>query len=134
MHGIARKPQGFTLIEIMVVVAIIALLAGIALPSYTKYVARGKRADARSTMLEAAQFMERQYSVQNQYAASLPARLQFTPATGTKAYTLTVTATVSAYTITATPVASDDCGNLLLSHTGKKSRSGTALSEADCWK
>jgi type IV pilus assembly protein PilE len=63
MHSISqshRRPiSGFTLIELMIVVAIVAILASIALPSYTSYIARARRADARTQLRQAAQFMQR---------------------------------------------------------------------------
>ncbi len=51
--------QGFTLIEVMIVVAIIGILAAIAYPSYAEYIRRGHRAEARAALLQGAQWMER---------------------------------------------------------------------------
>ncbi len=136
MTASRRASRGFTLIELMIVIAIVGILAAIALPSYRSYVPRGNRADARSALLEAAQHMERQYSIRNEYVASLPARLQVSPAgsdAGAQRYDLTVEVSTTAYTLTAAPVQSDsNCGTLTLLNTGKKG--STYGSVAECWK
>jgi type IV pilus assembly protein PilE len=131
------RARGFTLIEVMIVLAIVAILAAIGYPSYSEFIARGNRADAKATLLEAAQYMERQYSAQSAYQSALPARLTVSPSGSAAAqnrYTVTVTATTSAYTLTATPVGTDVCGALLLTNTGVKTRAGTGLSDAGCWR
>ena len=57
--NISKRQKGFTLIEIMIVVAIIGILTAIAVPSYTEYIRRGHRAEARAGLLQAAQWLER---------------------------------------------------------------------------
>jgi len=138
-----RNDHGFTLIEVMVVVAIVGILAALAYPSYSDSVRRGDRAAARSALLESQQFMERLYAANSRYSTAvdgtgeplLPARLQAIPAESPK-YDLTVSAvTLNSYTLTATPrSATEPCGNLTLTNTGVKGRSSTALSVQECWR
>lgn len=134
--------NGFTLIEVMIVVVIVGVLAAIAIPSYTSNVQRGDRAAARAALLEAQQFMERYYAASSRYstaadgtgAPTLPTRLQAVP-TGSPKHDLTVSAvTLTSYTLTATPRSTDACGNLTLTNTGVKGRSGTGLSVDECWR
>lgn len=135
-------PHGFTLLEVMVVIAIIAILTAFAVPSYTDSVTRSHRSEARSTLVQAAQFMERVRTERNSYAPggaapALPANLAQVPATGPARYTLAVGgATATTYTLTATPVgamAGDGCGNLSIDNTGLRSHTGSKT-HAYCWE
>ena len=63
----SKRSRGFTLIEMMIVVAIVGILAAIAYPSYQEYVRRGNRAEARATMMDMMQMQERFFSSNNAY-------------------------------------------------------------------
>jgi type IV pilus assembly protein PilE len=116
-----KKVSGFTLIELMITVAVVGILAAIALPSYTQYVKRGKRAEVRSEVLKSEGWLERFYSENNRYDSAASAgtnpgfvtRLGALPASVASNYTFTFTVTSAAYTLTATPqnsMAGDACG------------------------
>ncbi len=70
-----RKNQGFTLIEMMIVVAVVGILTAIAIPSYSEYIRRGHRADARAGLLQAQQWLERASTATGVYPTALPAAL-----------------------------------------------------------
>lgn len=119
----ARRVRGFTLMELLVTITIVAILAAIAIPSYTAYIERGKRAAARSGLLEAAAFLERNYTTNGCYnfttvaacqaqagaAFTLPAAMTRAPADGRASYAIAVdfsgSTTGQAFTLTATPCA-----------------------------
>lgn len=67
-ESVSRYPRGFTLIEVLIVTAIVAILATIAYPSYTDSVDRSRRADAKAALLQNAQILERCYTRENTYA------------------------------------------------------------------
>lgn len=131
---------GFTLIELMIVVAIVGILAAVALPSYTQYVQRGDRASARAAMLEAQQFMERYYATSNTFVgAVLPARFTSVPTESPKYNIAVGNLAAGTFTLTATPIgAVSRCGNLTLTHTGVKGISvpttPTAADISECWR
>lgn len=159
-----RKPlKGFTLIELMITVAIIGILASIALPSYSSYIARARRADARTQLTQAAQFMQRFYSANDSYSTdrastavitAMPSNLKQSPADGTPIYqlntsiaasgTYALTSTQTSYTLTMAPIsggpaANDKCGMLNLTSTGVRgcivggSPCLTSLRD-ECWR
>lgn len=144
-----RRVAGFTLIELMITVAIVAILASIAYPSYQDHVRQSRRADAQTALLELAQFMERYYTANGRYCPSAngiactnPPGLPFTQAPkdgARKFYDLSLSAvTPTTYTLQAAPIAGtmmagDGCGNLTIAHTGVRGRAG-ALPFDRCWR
>lgn len=140
-RGVSKRFRGFTLIEVVIAMTIIAILAAIAIPAYTAYLTRGYRSDARSTLLLAAQWMERWRTERGTYqdggvSPTLPYGLNVSPPTGTARYNLAVDApTPGAYTITATPVGSmagDPCGNYTVNNRGVRAHTGSET-EMTCW-
>lgn len=124
----SRYSRGMTLIELMIVVAIVGILAAVAYPSYQDYVRRANRADAQADVLELAQWMERRFTTTNRYAAAdgdFTATLPFnqTPRSGAARYNLTavVGGTGQTFTLTATPAGGqvgDACGIMTINQLG----------------
>lgn len=133
-----RSPKGFTIVELLIVLAIIGILSAIAFPSYQNHVRKGARASAQTAMMNIAN-REAQYLLDaRNYAVGATALsdLQVTiPQDVQTKYTITVTdkdgnnapSTPPSFTVTATPIAGGPQapdGVLTLTHTGAKTRAG----------
>jgi type IV pilus assembly protein PilE len=133
--------NGFTLIELMVAVAIIGILTAVAIPSYTSYIKRANRSDAKAVLLENAQFLERSYTENNKYDSDdVVIPVTVSPKTGTALYNIGSDLSSNTYTLTATPVQNgnmdgDECGALSINQLGQKTVSDDAtMDAASCWK
>jgi type IV pilus assembly protein PilE len=140
-----RHRRGFTLLELMIVLVVMAILAAIAFPSYTKYGYRARRTDGQKLLMSIASAQERYYALHNAYAdlATIGYATTTTATSEAGYYTASVNVTAvssldaQAYTATATPVpqgpqARDSCGALTLTSTGTKGPAGTT-SNGTCW-
>ncbi|MGI9288834.1 MAG: type IV pilin protein [Pseudomonadales bacterium] len=144
-----NRLRGFTLIEVMIVVAIIGVIAAIAFPSYQDGVQKSRRATAQGDLQQLRQAMERHFT-KNSFSylgaaaaggdTGAPAGTTFGSTTsplegGQPYYNLTISAaTANTYTLTATPIGaqvSDVCGGLTLTNTGLRASLGAS---ANCWE
>lgn len=132
------QTSGFTLIELMITVAIVGILAAIAYPSYVEYIERGRRNDAKAVLLEAAQYMERHFTQSGTYiGATLPTALGQSPKEGSAWYNITAgDVTATTYTLTAQPKSGwtpRKCGSLTINQLGMKSKSSSTDTAEECW-
>lgn len=128
--------MGFTLIELMIVVAVVAILAAIAYPSYQDAMRKSRRAQAKADLVEYAALAERSRTVNNTYVEfDLPFTQSPRETGATARYTITATLGANTFTLTAAPTTGQDldrCGTLTINQAGAKTESGSAaLSE--CW-
>lgn len=137
-----RNLLGFTLIELMIVVAIVAILAAIAIPSYRKYVLQSHRSVAKSTLLEMASREERYYTLNNAYPASAtslnyPTATISVPDATAPYYQVSVVSGGSSFSLQAVPTGpqlNDTCGTYTLNGLGIQGNTGNSTLSADCWK
>jgi len=134
------RSNGFTLIELMIVVAIVSILAAVAYYNYSRYTMRARRADGKNLLTLAAAAEERYYTNYNKYSTTA-ATIGAATSSDKGYYTLTIangtTGDTQSYKLTATPQSPQDkdtgCGNLTLDNTGTKGQSATVQNNGPCW-
>lgn len=148
-----RLQVGFTLIELMIVIAVVAILAAIGYPSYQEQVAKSRRADVQRALMEAEQYMRRYFNARDTFeGVSLPAALAASPRAGSgaasynivliennAAVATTTALSASTYTLRAVRTGvmlADKCGDLTVTNTGVKTMTNftAGLTLADCFK
>jgi type IV pilus assembly protein PilE len=128
--------RGFSLIELMITVAIAAILVAVALPNYTEYVRRSARAEARAGLQQGAQWMERAATASGTYplTVAFPANLTRVPS---GRYTIALaSADGTSFTLTATrqgTQAGDRCGDFTLTNTGLRGNTNNTETVQNCW-
>ncbi len=140
-----KQSKGFTLVELMMVVAVLAIVAAVAYPSYTKTVQKSRRTDARTALQEAAARQERIYAETNTYTKTVAKLVTAADGKSSPEGYYVITAEVSCtrdvngapysscFDLTATAVGQQavdtECATFTLSHTGAKGSTGGG----DCW-
>ena len=139
-----KTGKGFTLIEVLIVVAILGILAAIVIPAYSEQVRKTRRSDAKITLMQNAQTLERCLSDNNSYDPTVgDGCTDFTVSGGVQSaegfYTITATTqTTSAYILQADPIGAqaDDthCDTFTLDQTGLQSATNSdGVAQTDCW-
>lgn len=151
-----RRPTGFTLIELLITVAVLCFLLLIALPSYREQVARTRRTEARTQLMQAAQFMQRFYTANDSFAFdrsggavadAMPQPFRQSPPDSGALYLLSIPAgdlTASRFELRMEPVpdgpmAADKCGSFTITSQGRRGVlvngvEGSSSLVATCWR
>jgi type IV pilus assembly protein PilE len=126
MQRIAKHHKGFTLIEIVTVIAILGIVAAIAIPSYNKMIMKGRRSDAKVTLMKISQQLERCFTEHSAYTVAAGCKDYNNTASDEGYYTITAAQAATTYALTAKPktgtaqVNDTDCAQFTLNQTGVK--------------
>ena len=129
--------RGFSLIELMITVAVVGILAAIAYPSYQDYLLRARRSSAAACLLELSQFMERHYTSNLSYqGATLPSNQCRNDLAAWYAFSVSIP-DMRSYALQAVPrgiqaTRDTQCGTLSIDQTGLKGETGSG-SVSNCW-
>ena len=130
-----QAQKGFTLIEMLIALACVALLASLAWPSYQNLILRSQRAQASASLLQAAHWLERAASANGSYPLTADVPASVLQIDGQR-YKMSVTSSPQSYTLSATPLgaqAADTCGTLTVNHLGVRNVQGASQTAAQCW-
>lgn len=133
------RNKGFTLIELMITVAVIGILAAIAYPSYQDQVRKSRRAEAQSVLMNIGTRQQQMLLDARSYATTAASLSITVPPQVTTHYTISVSAPAStppSFTATATPQGDqtkDKCGTLGVDHTGTKTAVKNGSAQTGCW-
>ena len=130
--------RGWTLLELMITLVVLAILTAIAYPSYTSHLIKSRRADGKALLYQAAQREQQFFTSNNAFTATAGSGgLDISTSSGEGHYTLSIAATATTYTLTATRVGTQTkdslCGDLTLNHLGARGISGGTSSADKCW-
>ncbi|MGF1528969.1 MAG: type IV pilin protein [Candidatus Competibacterales bacterium] len=145
----SRRQRGFTLVEMMIVVLVVAILAAVAYPSYYQSVVKSRRAMAKNGLQTVVNWLENKYTINGTYLNPATAAAFDLTAAGldkagdgnTDYYNIAYSAgpTATTYTLSATPIgtttqADDKCGTFFIDQANTRTVSGGTLTAADCWR